>query len=304
VLTFGGHRVGQPATETIIFRNAGSDPLTIDGVEPPAAPFSLSGAPGPGTELQSGEEVTITVTFAPAAIGDYADALTLESDGGDVEVGLAGSARTPPRLELGGSGAFGDVQLGSSAERTVTLTNTGGLRLTVLKSKPPIGGPFSAVTSLPEGTSIPPGASASLTVRFTPAAAGAAQSAWTITADDGSGIHEIAFAGAGVGQGINETPLQPIIPTVTPTLTPKVVRPKLSSLRAKVKRTRLSLSFRLDRAAKVRIEVKRGTRVAKRVTVSARKGTNRKTIALRPGRYIVSVAAIGGNAGSRSVRVT
>jgi hypothetical protein len=38
--------------------------------------------------------------------------------------------------------------------------------------------------------------------------------------------------------------------------------------------------------------------------VSARKGKNRKTIALRPGRYSVRVAAVGGNAGSRSVRVT
>jgi hypothetical protein len=82
-----------------------------------------------------------------------------------------------------------------------------------------------------------------------------------------------------------------------------IVKPKLSSLRATVKRTRLSISFKLDRPAKVRIEVKRGTRVAKRVTVSARKGTNRKTIVLRPGRYKLSVAAVGGNAGSRSVRV-
>jgi len=91
---------------------------------------------------------------------------------------------------------------------------------------------------------------------------------------------------------------------VTPTPTPKPVKPKLSALRATVKRTRVSISFKLDRAAKVRIEVKRGTRVAKRVTVSARKGKNRKTIALRPGRYSVRVAAVGGNAGSRSVRVT
>lgn len=300
VLSFGGRRVGQPATGTIIFRNAGSDPLTIDGIDPPAAPFAVSGAPSQGTELQPGEEVTVSVTFAPAAIGDYTGALTVESDGGDVEVGLAGSARTPPRLDLSGSGAFGDVQLGDSAERTVTLTNTGGLRLTVLKSKPPVGGPFRAVTSLAEGTSIAPGASASLTVRFTPAAAGAAQSAWTITADDGSGVREIAFTGAGITQGINETPLTPITPGVTPIA---IFKPKLSALRIKVKRTRVSLSFKLDHAAKVRVEIKRGTRVAKRVTISGRRGTNRKTIALRPGRYVLRIAATGGNAGTRRIHV-
>ena len=304
VLSFGARRVGQPASSNVIFRNAGSQPLTIDGVEHPAAPFAISGAPNGGTVLAPGAELPVTVTFAPGQIGDFADALTLTSDGGDVEVGLAGSARTPPVLTIGGSGAFGDVALGESAERTVTLTNTGGLRLTVLKSKPPVGGAFRAVTGLSEGTSIAPGTSASLTVRFTPTAAGAAAAAWTITADDGSGVHDIAFAGTGVSPGINATPLQPIIPTVTPAPTPKpVVKPKLSSLHTKASRRRLTIRFKLDHATTVRVEVKRGSRVVKRATISGRRGANRKALALHPGRYIVRVAAAGGNAGSRSIRV-
>jgi hypothetical protein len=53
----------------------------------------------------------------------------------------------------------------------------------------------------------------------------------------------------------------------------------------------------------VRVEVKRVARVVKRATISGRRGANRKALALHPGRYIVRVAATGGNAGSRSIRV-
>ncbi len=319
VLSFGGIAQGRKVTGTVILRNAGSQPLTIDEIISPSAPFSISGAPGSGDELPPGEEVTVSVVLTASQIGDYEDDLTVRSSGGDVEVGLVASVRTPPELSIGGSGAFGDVVVGESAERTVTLTNTGGSRLTITKSKPPVGGDFRALTSVPEGSSIAPGRSVTLTVRFTPASEGPAHAAWTVTADDGTGVHDIAFEGTGVAAPAPtptpapfDGPPAPLItptPTPTPTVTPPRIKPKLTTLHAKTDqhRRRISVSFVLDRAITVRVELLRGKRVARRVSLSGRRGTNRLTVtlgSLRAGRYTLRLTPAGGSARTHRIRVS
>ena len=306
-VSFGGVRVGHDISKSVTFHNAGSEPLTIDGVQAPAPPFSLGGEPATGHVVDPGDSLSVTVDFDAVTPGDYSGSFTVLSTGGDVAVHLSAAARTGPALAIAGSGAFGDVTLGDSSDRTVTLTNTGGTTLTVTKSKPPVGGPFRALTSVPEGSAIGPGASVSLTVRFTPTAIGAAQGDWAITGDDGSGEHAIAFAGAGVASALPPTPITPFAtPTSTPTPTPTQrprVRPRLSSLHAKPKHRRVVISFRLNRAAKVKLVLRHGRHVLKRVRIAGRRGINRRTVTARPGRYVVRASAAGGNTGSRAVRV-
>ncbi len=155
VLSFGGTTVGGKLSAAATFRNVGGAPLTIEGVVQPAAPFSVTGAPEPGTVLAPGEAVTVQAAFEPTAEGNFEGELTLHTSAGDSSVALAGVAGkqgvlkiTPETLE------YGNVPAGSTISKSFTLTNTGGTNVTITKSKPPIGGEFSATTTLSEGTTI------------------------------------------------------------------------------------------------------------------------------------------------------
>jgi len=197
-VSFGGLPPGQQSTQTVSFTNQGAQPLTISGVTPPAAPFTLSGAPAPGAVLQPGGQTTVTLTFAPTANGNFADNLIVVSNGGTIDVAVTGDSSTPAQLVISPpSVSFGSVPIGQSVTRTFTLTNTGGSNLTIDKSKPPIIGPFAATTTLPEGTTMQPGASLVESVTFVPGAVGTANDRWIITPDDGYGLRTVQFSGAG-----------------------------------------------------------------------------------------------------------
>jgi hypothetical protein len=207
VLTFDGTTVGTSRSAGATFRNVGSEPLTIEGIDAPSAPFSLEGAPALNSQLAPGAAITITVEFAPEALGTYEDAIELKTSGGNEAVQLVASAGTPAHVQIEGESVdFGTVALGASDERSFTVSNTGGSAVTVYKSKPPSGGEFAASSSLAEGTTIAAGASVTETVEFTPTAAGPASGVWLINGDDTSGLHEVRFSGSGEAVGLTASP--------------------------------------------------------------------------------------------------
>jgi HYDIN/CFA65/VesB family protein/ASPM-SPD-2-Hydin domain-containing protein/putative pyrroloquinoline-quinone-binding quinoprotein len=199
VLTFEGTSVGTSRSAGATFRNVGGQPLTIESVDSPAAPFSLQGAPSAGHQLAPGEGLTITVVFEPSVVGTYEDELTLETSAGAQTVKLVAGAGTPGHLRIEPESlSFGSVALGASNERSFTVTNTGGSSVTINKSKPPSGAEFSGTTSLPEGTTVGPGESLTEHIEFAPTAEGAAAGVWLITGDDSTGLHEVKAGGTGV----------------------------------------------------------------------------------------------------------
>jgi len=198
LVTFGGTAVGGHLSGTATFRNIGGAPLTINAVDLPAAPFGASGVPAVGSQIAAGASVTVNVTFDPTSEGNFLDEIGLETTGGNASVGLSGSAGQPGVLKVTGeSNEYGGVTVGGSATRSFTLTNTGGTNVTITKSKPPSGGSFEATTSLPEGTTIAPGASVTETVAYKPTAPGYASGSWAINGDDTTGLHEVMFKGTG-----------------------------------------------------------------------------------------------------------
>ncbi len=108
---------------------------------------------------------------------------------------------TPEALQYGGVG------VGREATRSFTVANTGGVAITVFKSKPPDGGEFTPTTSLPEDTTIAPGESLVESVRFAPSATGAASGTWLINGEGSSVVHEVSFTGA--GEAMPAGPLTP-----------------------------------------------------------------------------------------------
>jgi hypothetical protein len=198
-LDFGGSPPGSQSNGTVGLVNDGSTPLTITSMVLPGAPFGVSGAPSAGQVIQPGAEVVVNATFAPTATGQFSSSLGVESDGGDAEVTLTGIG-TPPSLLVATplSISYGNVRLGQSSSQTFQLNNVGGSTLTVTSSQPPALGPFTAVTSLTVGTTIPAGSSLVETVTFTPSDIGAVDDQWTISANDGQGMQVVDLAGVGV----------------------------------------------------------------------------------------------------------
>jgi hypothetical protein len=198
LVTFKGTSVGEQRSESVTFRNVGGAALTVNEVRLPKAPFHAEGAPAKGSTIASGDSVTVTVTFEPAEVGTFGDEIALETTGGDHAVGLSGTAGLPGALRISSEAIdYGHVAVGATASRTFTVANTGGTDVTITKSKPPSGGMFAATTSLPEGTTLEPGASVSETVAFTPTAQGEATGVWQINGTDITGLHEVRFGGVG-----------------------------------------------------------------------------------------------------------
>jgi hypothetical protein len=197
-VSFGGIPPGQQSSQTVSFANNGSQPLTINGVTPPTAPFGVSGAPAVGAVLQPGAQVVVNLGFAPTVNGNYSDALTVASNGGTVQVTVTGSADAPALLAVSSlSVGFGPSPVGRPVTKTFTLSNTGGSNLTITKSKPPVLGPFAATSALPEGSTIAPGGSVVESVTFGPTAVGTTSDGWVITTNDGHGVRTVQFSGTG-----------------------------------------------------------------------------------------------------------
>jgi lectin family protein/ASPM-SPD-2-Hydin domain-containing protein/HYDIN/CFA65/VesB family protein/putative pyrroloquinoline-quinone-binding quinoprotein len=198
VVSFGGTTVGGQLAGAATFRNVGGAALTINAIKLPAAPFAASGLPAIGSTIPAGGSITVNLSFEPTQEGNFNGEIAMETTGGNAAVGLVGSAGTAGTLKISSeSNEYGPVQVGASATRSFTVTNTGGTTVTVTKSKPPSGAAFAASTSLAEGTTIAPGETVTENVVFTPTAPGYTSAAWTINGDDSSGLHEVSFKGTG-----------------------------------------------------------------------------------------------------------
>ncbi|HEV7585714.1 MAG TPA: choice-of-anchor D domain-containing protein, partial [Solirubrobacteraceae bacterium] len=215
LVAFGGTTVGGHLSGTAVFRNGGGATLTINAVKLPSAPFSATGAPAAGSTLAPGASVTVNVNFDPTSEGSFSSELAMETTGGTAGVGLSGSAGPPGVLNIASEkNDFGELQVGKTANKSFTVSNTGGTNLTITKSKPPSGGAFAASTTLAEGTTLAPGESLTETVVFSPTAAGPASGTWTITGNDSSGVHEVSFTGTGT---LPPPPSNTSLPTITGT---------------------------------------------------------------------------------------
>src|SRR6202035_427929 len=146
VVSFGGTTVGGHLSGAATFQNTGGAPLTINAVKLPAAPFGASGVPEAGSTIPAGGSVTVNLSFEPTATGNYSDQIALETTGGNVAIGLTGSAGTPGVLKITPEGSeFGSLVVGGGGgTRSFSVTNTGGTNVTITKSKPPSGGAFAA----------------------------------------------------------------------------------------------------------------------------------------------------------------
>jgi hypothetical protein len=177
------------------------------------APFAASNSGLPVT-LTSGGSVDIPVSFTPTSAGPASGALTVNTDKGFVKVDLHGVGTSPGLASAPPALDFGSVPTGSPPKQlTAVISNTGTAAETVSATGAPAA-PFTA-TGLPApGTQIPAQQSISVSVSYSPSAAGSYADAFSITSTSGTiTVHLSGSAVVGNGH-LTLTPLATDLGTV------------------------------------------------------------------------------------------
>lgn len=172
------------AAQTVTLRNVGSAALTISNISITGAnsgDFSLTSNTC-GANLAGGGSCSLTVAFTPklGAVETAAITVTDNATGSPQSATLTGKGVNPPVVTLSPTSLdFGQQLVGTtSANKTVTATNTGGSPLTSIAigitgaPAAPVTTDFSGFETC-SGSPLAVGASCTISVNFTPAAAGA-----------------------------------------------------------------------------------------------------------------------------------
>ncbi|HEV7205109.1 MAG TPA: choice-of-anchor D domain-containing protein [Jatrophihabitans sp.] len=207
-LTFDSQPTGSQRTLNLQITNTGTQSETVVSTSPTGGSFTTSGLPAVGDVITPGNNVIVSVVYAPTSPGPETSSLTVTSSAGALTVPITGSAVsgqghltvTPSTL------AFGTVAVGAAKTASFTLDNTGNLPVTVTKAKAP-SGDFVSATPLAEGLTIQPGQLVFQQVTYQPAAAHASLGTYAIGADDGFGDRSVTLTGNGTtGQALTASP--------------------------------------------------------------------------------------------------
>lgn len=193
-LSFGTVNTGEYVDVPLLLTNSGSDTLHVTAVTIDNAAFvprQSSVAIAPGVTFRD------TIRFTPTSAGVISGTATITSDAATSpdHVSLIGVGRASSLSLSARTIAFGAQRTGRTALQTVVVTNHGAdtLRVTAITSSSPV---FSA---RPATLAIPPGASATDTLAFTPVATGPAQGVMILASNSPSSPDTIRVSGTGTG---------------------------------------------------------------------------------------------------------
>ncbi len=198
---FGNVQDGSSTSMTGTLTNTGGSTLTILAASASGTGFSLSGLSLPVT-LTAGQTTSFSVLFSPTASGAASGSVSITSNGSNpsLTIPLSGTGVAPGTLAANPiSLAFGNVQNGSSAALSETLTNTGGSSLTI--SAASASGTGFSLSGLSLPVTLTAGQSTPFSVKFAPTSAGAASGSVSITSNGSNPSLSIPLSGSGVTQG-------------------------------------------------------------------------------------------------------
>ena len=199
---YGTLATGALADHTFTVQNTGAfqaTSLTGSGL---ATPFTYKGGSYPGSggtcgsSLNASNTCTVVVTYAPTAVGVHTSSMSLAYfDGAGNQTssrGVTGTGATPAAITVsdGPNYDFGTKATGSSTDKTITLTNTGGVPATSVTGaglSAPItfkGGSFPGTGGTCTATLAGLG-SCTVVITYAPSATGAFSATMNITYNDG-----------------------------------------------------------------------------------------------------------------------
>jgi hypothetical protein len=178
------------------FISAAGSPWATNAPIYPASGYSTMGAATGWVENQ-------TSTVNPNMTGNSSGAWdTIIAAFKAAASGSVGGSGSSPSGNQGGLSAstltvnFGNVNIGSSGSRTITLTDSGTANVTV--SNVSLFGPGIEASGVYVGLVLTPGQTATLNVTFAPAATGSTSGSITVASNAANSLMSIAVSGAGV----------------------------------------------------------------------------------------------------------
>jgi hypothetical protein len=202
-LNFGSVTPGSSRTLTVTATNSGSASVIINSATISTKYFSLSAPSLPAT-LAAGQSANLSVTFAPNAVGAFSGMASIVSNASDAvtSLSLSGTAANGGLLSSSqASESFGTVTVGSNQKLSETVTNTGGLSITI--SQVGISGTGFSLSGITAPVTLGAGQSVGFSLSFAPQSAGIANGNVTITSDASIPTLTIPLSGTGtttVGQ--------------------------------------------------------------------------------------------------------
>ena len=199
LLDFGDVTAGTSQGQAVTLTNSGNGSLTVGEISVIGTEFSVTGMAIPLT-LGVGESATLSVAFEPPLVGSVTGSISLTSD----------AANSPTLISLAGNGVssngllsltpasldFGDVTVGSSATRSVTLTSSGST--VVLVSTSEVTGAEFSVAGLALPLNLSPGETVTFSLTLTPTAAGSVNGNVALASDASNSPTVVSLTGNGI----------------------------------------------------------------------------------------------------------
>jgi hypothetical protein len=194
------------ASQTISVANTGGNPATlqIPVILGESSDFTIY-ANTCGATLAPSTACAISITFNPTASGARSATLSITDNAGTQTASLTGTGNAPATDTLSPlSLTFAQQQIGTtSPAQTVTLTNSGGVPLTLIAASVSPGD-FSVVNAC--GNSLAAHSTCAFSVSFAPTATGTRTA--TLSIADQFHIQTIALSGTGIaGPGVSLSPV-------------------------------------------------------------------------------------------------
>ncbi len=134
-MAFGDIVVGQNKSSTLTIHNDGQKSLNVTSIS-----LADGFAGNWSGSVPANSSANVTINFNPSMRYDYLGLVSVNSDADDGNVNLNISGRgVESEIQLGGNVSFGDVTIGSSASRTLTIRNIGNKTFNVTGIQVPSG---------------------------------------------------------------------------------------------------------------------------------------------------------------------
>lgn len=181
----GRIRIGHEGSVTRTFRNSGIIPATISALRLfGASDFAITSAPALPWVVAPGGSVSVSIRFGPLSRGDRSTLLVAEVLGAPAQqMSTVSGTGIAPAGNLIGHGDLGSLLVGSSTESLFSLVNSGNDDLTLLALQLR-GDGFLLGGEVDPGSTIPPGQSLSIPIRFSAGRAGIATGLLEVRTDD------------------------------------------------------------------------------------------------------------------------
>jgi hypothetical protein len=198
-LIFSGQQLNTTSlSQKITLTNAGDVALTLIAAQITAGDFTAVNSCG--NSLNAHSTCAISVIYVPKSIGPQSGTLKVTDQFRGQTVALNGTGIAPAGVSLSPlfSLAFGPTGVGlSSASQPVTLTNNGGLPLTIAAAT--VTGDFAIVPGVSSCAGIVAvGGTCTMHLVFMPQIGGARNGTLSVTDDAAGSPHSITLSGAGV----------------------------------------------------------------------------------------------------------